>query len=190
MRCFWVFLLLNFTCLFSIRTDPWITQDARKFLQEFCDERPNAKILEFGMGGSTIWFTKHTNQLTSIEHDLGWFRKVRNYTKKLRKSPNLIFHKRPYCNLCDKFPDESFDLILIDGRDRVKCLLKSIRLLKPGGVLMLDNSERHIYKAGILALKNWKRVITKQTKPDEYGFCYPKWQTDYWIKPQNSETEY
>lgn len=42
-----------------------------------------------------------------------------------------------------KFPNEYFDLILIDGRVRMNCLKNATPKLKVGGVLIFDNSDRY-----------------------------------------------
>ena len=51
-----------------------------------------------------------------------------------------------YVKMIDKYPDESFDLILIDGRSRPSCIKHAIRKLKQNGVIILDNSNRERYK--------------------------------------------
>ena len=51
-----------------------------------------------------------------------------------------------------------YDIICIDGRHRVKCLINSIDKLNKNGLLILDNAERHYYQKGIDSVpKNWLR---------------------------------
>ena len=54
---------------FSLRPVPWLTDEAVAFLDVFCEENPDAKILEFGSGASTLWFAKRTPNLYSDEHE-------------------------------------------------------------------------------------------------------------------------
>ena len=47
-----------------------------------------------------------------------------------------------------------FDIIVIDGRDRVNCIKNSLRSLKNNGVIVLDDSEREEYIEGVQYLMN------------------------------------
>lgn len=87
-----------------------------------------------------------------------------------------------YASECDKFEDEYFDVILIDGRNRVDCFNHSERTLKKGGTMILDNSERGEYSH---VLETYKDKITysyPQNGPDNYGFTSSGWLTHVWIK--------
>lgn len=170
---------------FGSRTTPWLTEKAVAFLCNFLEEKPDAKILEFGCGGSTIWFSKYTKNLITIEHSPDWHQKINNYineTKECNKT-DLRLLQRPYYTVCLEFPEEYFDLILVDGRDRVRCVEAAMHILKRGGILMLDNAEKSPYKIVNNLLKDWTSFKTKQEKPDIYNFCYQDWQTNWWIKP-------
>lgn len=165
----------------NIRTIPWITTEAFNFLKSII--KPNFNILEFGCGGSTIWFAKQNVKCITIEHNIDWYNIVTNY---------LIYHQlvydirllpRPYYHICDTFINEYFDIILIDGRDRIKCLLNSINKLKHGGIIMLDNSERIEYADAFIILKEWETINTQQIEPDQTGFIYSGWQTSWWRRP-------
>src|SRR3990167_4328675 len=82
----------------------------------------------------------------------------------------LILLPKPYYSIANLFPDEYFDLILVDGRNRKGCILHAIRTLKRGGVLMLDNAERPYYKKAIELLEGWKATSAVQNKPDSCNF--------------------
>jgi predicted O-methyltransferase YrrM len=40
-----------------------------------------------------------------------------------------------------------FDLIVVDGRERVRCVRAALPRLAPGGVLLLDDSQRRRYRS-------------------------------------------
>lgn len=50
-----------------------------------------------------------------------------------------------YVQQIDRFPNQSFDIIVVDGRARPSCILHSLSKLKEGGYLVVDNSEREYY---------------------------------------------
>jgi len=181
------------------RTEPWLTESANNLLQFIIDEKgydntsPSLKVLEAGMGSSTIWFLgqQSVKQLFSFEHELNCYKEVcdvveQRYGEKSLRA-QLVWQDRPYSagiSALDPDHHESFDIALIDGRDRVRCLEAAIPLIKPGGVLILDNSERNEYEPGIALLSQWRRIDTYQIKEDKYGFTYPGWCTSFFIKPK------
>ncbi|MDZ4716524.1 MAG: hypothetical protein SH819_13755 [Cytophagales bacterium] len=66
---------------------------------------------------------------------------------------------RSYASFIDRFPDENFDVVLVDGRSRPACLYHSAGKVKRGGLLVLDNAERKYYlKSAIIDPKKFKRV--------------------------------
>lgn len=74
--------------------------------------------------------------------------------------PNKDSLFRSYANYIDKFDDHFFDFVLVDGRARESCSLKAIEKLKPGGLLILDNSERVRYNKVHERLQSWPRIFT------------------------------
>lgn len=162
------------------RIIPWLTESAIVFLDSFLDD--TKCVLEFGAGGSTIWMVPRCKELVTVEHDAEWLDRV---------SPHIVAGNwtsmlcpKPYATVCDGFDDNSFDLVLVDGRDRVLCTEASIRLIKPGGILMLDNSERGGYDAvGTTLCREWNVVTSTQRQKDSEGFVYENWSTSWWMKP-------
>jgi hypothetical protein len=50
-----------------------------------------------------------------------------------------------YASSIDKFQDNYFDIVLVDGRSRPACIKHSVNKVKKGGLLVLDNAEREYY---------------------------------------------
>lgn len=50
-----------------------------------------------------------------------------------------------------------FDLVLVDGRKRRRCLLEAARLLRPGGVVLLHDAWRPYYRRGFAAFPHHRR---------------------------------
>lgn len=128
-----------------LRIIPWITDDATRFLLGYLASRPadrSLRCFEFGCGNSTLFFLSLGLHVTSVDHDSRWSQTVTSTAEAWGYSDRLILlHKpRPYSDI---YSDASFDIISIDGRDRVKCLE---RVLAVGharhALLVLDNTER------------------------------------------------
>lgn len=58
---------------------------------------------------------------------------------------NMSFEK--YARTIDPFPENYFDIILVDGRARPSCIQQAMPRLKKGGLLVVDNTERPYYLA-------------------------------------------
>jgi hypothetical protein len=52
-----------------------------------------------------------------------------------------------YAKSIDTFPDNYFDIIIVDGRARPSCIQHGIPKLKKNGWLIIDNTERKYYTA-------------------------------------------
>lgn len=164
------------------RNEPWLAETALILISSYLN--PDHKVFEFGSGGSTLWFANRVKMVISIEHDEKFYEKVKSMLHK-NEHANVIFAERPYNKEIENILDESADLIVVDGRDRVKCVISSIPKLKPGGWLILDNSEREYYFPAIHLMKDWNQVHCLQKQNDKYGFTYPGWTTSIFIKPIN-----
>jgi len=144
---------------------PWINYVTIQFMHHLVCK--NMHIVEFGAGGSSIFFLKRGTKLTSIEHDKKWIENVRkkvpkklqnNWSYHLIKPSNEITQiptPESYLAPLDKLSDSSIDLFLIDGRHRVESIKKAINKIKPGGYLILDNSDRPQYLKSFELLANW-----------------------------------
>ncbi|MEB3343448.1 sulfotransferase domain-containing protein [Okeania sp.] len=159
----------------NIRDTPLLTRKAVEFIKNFFPQKPDAKVLEFGSGASTIWLSKLTKNLTSIEHDGRWFQQVKNQIETQTDCNPVDFKllPRPYHTICEKFPEASFDLIIVDGRDRMKCFEASIKLLKPGGIIVLDDAQRQKYQQAQDLLKDWHLTKTITNARHTYWWQKP-----------------
>lgn len=73
------------------------------------------------------------------------------------------YHWRRYASSIDRFPDNHFDIVLVDGRARPSCLYHSLLKVKRGGLLVLDNAEREYYLSeGIIQKKDFELVCEAQ----------------------------
>jgi predicted O-methyltransferase YrrM len=103
---------------------------------------PDWHVLEFGSGMSSFFFSRHCARLTSIEHDVEWHEKMRSGFE--RRGLSWIDYRlrdaSRYTEL-DDIPDGSVDLVLIDGIHRERAAHVAIQKCRPGGWLLLDNSD-------------------------------------------------
>lgn len=176
-----------------LRSLPWITDGAIDAIEQFItDRRREGRLvtaLEFGAGASTIWLANRVDSLISFEHDEGWHSAI---AKRVEQDglENVVVRRypRPYYQHIDALPDMTFDIILVDGRDRVECIRRAVRKLATHGLMVLDNSERlgtrdapGAYFAVIDILPAWEREDYIQLGPDRTGWVSPhRWMTTVW----------
>jgi hypothetical protein len=130
---------------------PWLTRQAIEILEERL--KPTDVGLEWGSGRSTVWFAQRVAHLTSIEHNDGWYNRVKNilYDKGI-ENVELLFapleakgQEQPeYVRVAAELPKASLDFILVDGRLRDKCAELALQLIKPAGCLIIDDAARYI----------------------------------------------
>lgn len=137
---------------------PWISYSMLSLLEQRIDK--SHSVFEFGSGNSTIWFAKKAKSIISVEHDKGYFEYV---TGRLNHFDNVEYH---FASLGDSYTNmilevgNKFDIIVIDGRERVICAKNSIKALTPRGVIIWDNADRDKYIKGYAFLKSagFKRI--------------------------------
>jgi len=153
---------------FLNKKQPWLVFDAIDFLNSLPLE--NKRVFEYGSGGSTLYWLSRNMLSVSVEHDPGWFELVRVHLeismemdyrlvqpqKSVAKvsldiaDPLLYlsgdtrfqgYNFKNYASQIDTFPDEYFDVVLVDGRARPACIMHSAPKVKVNGLLILDNAD-------------------------------------------------
>src|ERR1700743_374579 len=131
---------------------PWVTYSFIDFIKERLKKQHT--VFEFGSGNSTYFYARYAGIVVSVEHDKQWFNKIQ---KSKPENAELIFcelvRDGDYCRMPQKL-EERFDIIIVDGRDRVNCCKQAVKALSETGVIVLDDSERDFYMEGVNFLKS------------------------------------
>jgi predicted O-methyltransferase YrrM len=96
-----------------------------------------AEVLEIGGGLSTEFWTARARSVCTLETNPDWARAIaaRNPTAQVE------FVDRPLAARIEAF-ERQFDLIIIDpAGNRLSCAKSALAKLRPGGFIILDNSE-------------------------------------------------
>lgn len=117
---------------------PWFTYPAIEYLSQF--DLSNLDVLEWGSGNSSDYFSKRCNAICSVEHNPDWYAIVK--AKILANHTIILADENTYALKATEF-GRLFDIIVIDGIERESCCNQALLLLKNGGIIILDNSERH-----------------------------------------------
>lgn len=126
----------------------------------------HARVFEYGAGASTVWLSRRSGQVISVEHDAGFYQFLQPLIGPLphvdlrlvgavaSDAPSTPSRRRGYAGMdfsnyvstidaCDG----EFDLVVVDGRARVASVRRALPRLSPGGMLLLDNASRSEYRA-------------------------------------------
>jgi precorrin-6B methylase 2 len=140
---------------------PWITYPAIEFLE--IRLRKTLDVFEFGAGNSTLYYASRVRSVTSVEHDSDWHKII---GEAIPSNVTLMFRELVYGGEYAKSvlgAGRCYDIIVIDGRDRVNCVKNAVQMLKQGGVIILDDSQRpnyssakeHLCKLGFRNIEFW-----------------------------------
>jgi hypothetical protein len=123
---------------------PWLTYPAIAWLRSR-KHRINS-VLEFGAGGSTLWFARMGSRVVAIEHNRGWAEELEAMLS--RDAVRLVHvpgDETGYLGGLDEIPGETFDLVLIDGIHRAASAKAALRFMSDAALLCLDDSQRCEY---------------------------------------------
>jgi hypothetical protein len=127
------------------RPVPWITYPSLFFLEPRV--RADMSVFEFGSGSSTLWWASRVRRVVSCEHDQAWFEQVRSTVPASVDIRHVGLEEQRYSREILQYRNE-FDIVVIDGRDRINCARNVLTALKEDGIVLWDNSDRDEYRAG------------------------------------------
>ena len=130
---------------------PWMNYQVIHFLRTRL--RQEHHLFEYGSGFSTEFYAGLVGKVVSVEHDTNWFKRLQQ-----SKPDNVeviyrdIVDIESYCSAA-KQQGENYDIIVVDGRERVRCIKSSVEQLTTRGVIILDDSARERYREGMTFLR-------------------------------------
>jgi hypothetical protein len=144
---------------------PWMNYNVISFLEERLAD--DLDLFEYGSGFSTLFFCRLVNKVISVEYDKDL---LDTLLSEVPENAKIIFREEDYdgeyCRAI-KETNQLFDVIVIDGRDRVNCIKQSHDSLSERGIIILDDSQREEYQEGIsfLLSKGFKKIDFEGLKP-------------------------
>jgi SAM-dependent methyltransferase len=140
---------------------PWIVPAAIGFLRRRM--RSDWSVLELGAGRSTPWFARRAARVISVEDNEFWHGWVRARLDEERLH-NVELRLRPLEEFpaeVDALQDGAFDLVVLDFLEapavsRIDVLDPAMKKVRPGGYLLLDDSDRPGYSEAFEQLSGWR----------------------------------
>jgi predicted O-methyltransferase YrrM len=140
---------------------PWIVPAAIGWLRRRI--RSDWSILELGSGRSTAWFARRAGHVISLEDNAFWHGRTREHLER-----NQLVNVDLRLRAVEEFPKEvaglpdgAFDLVVVDFLEaptvtRVDCITPAREKVRPGGHLLLDDSDRPGYAQAYELLAGWR----------------------------------
>lgn len=130
---------------------PWFVYSAVEFIEERLPG--DSLVFEYGSGNSTFWWAERSANVHSVEHNTLWKEKV----KSTEPDNVQLLHRK----LGEGYESsvlnsgEFYDVIILDGRNRDKCLGHSLKALSERGVILFDDSNWEKYQKTISYLRSF-----------------------------------
>lgn len=159
---------------------PWYTYPAVRFLEE-CTPK-DASVFEFGMGNSTLWWSEHAKTVLACEHDRIWFDRMSGMLPSNVQAILVPLQNNRYAYSA-RDSGQTFDIIVIDGRNRVDCAKNSIDCLTEEGAIVWDNSDRRRYDEGYSFLR--KNGFKQLNFWGTGALVLNQWCTSVFYRPNN-----
>jgi len=116
---------------------PWYTYPTIEYLSGL--DFSSLDILEYGAGSSSLWWSGRAKSVLAIEHNSNWYESIKN-TEKENLSIVYAGSEQEYVLAGS---GSQFDVIVIDGIHRLKCVEQVPLMLSDAGLVILDNSDWH-----------------------------------------------
>jgi hypothetical protein len=158
---------------------PWYTYAAINFLGRRVPS--DAVVFEFGSGHSTLWWSARVASVTAVEHDGRWYQEMSP------RLPRNVTYRQVDLDADGDYAAAAaggaYDIVIVDGRDRVNCCRRSLSSLTDRGIVIWDNSDRSRYQEGfdILAANGFRRLDFIGNGPIN---ALP-WETAIFYRPGN-----
>lgn len=168
---------------------PFWPYDAVRFVQRRLPYA--ATVFEYGSGGSTLWLTDQGALVTAVEHHPDWHRRLEAADPRLGvmlyepaddgeiRTVMTAGYFDDYVGAIDDVTDDSLDMVIVDGRARVECVDRAMAKVRPGGMLLLDDTDRRRYTAAYRQLAGWERHDFAGVKPGQVRPAH----TSVWVRP-------
>lgn len=144
---------------------PWYTYPAIDFLQQ--KQLANRSVLEFGSGQSTLWWAGRSKSVVSFESDPDWYEGLLG---QVPTNVRLRFTDVKASDVAQELDGSKFDVIVVDGLDRLICAKLSIGFLNEGGAVILDNSEGYWGRDGEYPIIEFFKA-NDFSRVDFYGYA-------------------
>ncbi|MGH2957262.1 MAG: class I SAM-dependent methyltransferase [Solirubrobacterales bacterium] len=139
---------------------PWIVPAAIGWLRRRI--KGDWSVLELGAGRSTPWLARRAGRVVSFEDNELWLRRTAETLEREGLEVDLrLMPVEAFVEAVAALPDAGFDLVILDFLEspqvtRVDVLRPARDKVRPGGLLLLDDSDRPGYAEAYELVAGWR----------------------------------
>lgn len=168
---------------------PWLSLESIAELDSILTSYGSeARVLEQGAGGSTVFFAERARHVVSYEHDLNWRRQTAaRVTDGLVPAQVFLLaydpNKTDWGQELSGQVSESYDIVFVDGAkyDRTPFVIAAKRLVSPRGYMVVDNTRKpeRIYRMSALYdyMDDWPHLDIDSRTGNKPNVC------TFWRRP-------
>jgi SAM-dependent methyltransferase len=165
---------------------PWIVPAAVGWLGRRI--RKDWSVLELGSGRSTLWLGRRAGTVLAFEDNEFWHDRAAERIAE-EALENVRLRRLPVQELAaavGSMPDDTFDLVIVDflespEANRVDAVRAARSKVRPGGYLLLDDSDRPGYAEAYDLLAGWRERRFTGVKDEYPEVC----ETAIFRRPRN-----
>ena len=163
-------LLYGFPCDKDGKPIPWMNYPVITFLrQRLALEH---RLFEYGSGYSTLFYIERVGSVVSVEYDPQWGSRI---ASRIGARAQLLYCPKDidgrYCRMIHEAGVE-FDVVVVDGADRINCFREALLVLSRRGVVIVDDAHRARAYAPIFDMAReagFRHLFFEGMKPGGYG---------------------
>lgn len=137
---------------------PWFVPESTLYIEWLL--KPDFVWFEWWSWRSTIWFAKRVKHITSIESRKSWYVLISDKINEEKLQDKISYNLAEvineywfttkdiilYTSKIDSIVDKSLDFVIVDGLFRVECIKRCLSKIRPGGIIIFDNSDLPEFK--------------------------------------------
>jgi predicted O-methyltransferase YrrM len=142
------------------------------------------KLFEYGLGASTVYWSKKCKEVYGVENNEEYFDAVSNYLDDNGDGSVVLLG---YANDKKEYVSEyislnaPYDIIIVDGEPvewRDDCIKTAIKCLNKNGYLIIDN---YLQKSVWVASEEVQQLLSKYHSQNFRQHDHPDWQTSIFL---------
>lgn len=153
---------------------PWMTYPALAWLDHL--DLKDCRIFEYGAGWGTLHWARRAREIASVELREAWVHELRTSLPS-----NVTLHGPVEGDAYTECARSGgpWDVVIIDGSQRLECAKVAVDVLAPGGFIVLDNADWFTDAAAFLRAAGLTQVDFQG-----FGPCNPyTWTTSVFLGP-------
>ena len=145
---------------------PWMDEGAIIWLNNL-KNKSNYNCLEFGSGGSTLFFSKIFANIDTFEADKNWYELLNEKNPSDKINYNYVHSQNALISNISTLKQDYYDVCVVDigtsliNRNREELFLKCIPKMKKTTIYVLDNgfSKHHYFNIWKWKLEDFQKIL-------------------------------